>query len=103
MSNRDKVRRTLAEVRLPDRPLTDPGPFLCYLTIDGLDHAYLSRMVHGHAPVNVEHVRRVAKELGLNAAYFSEVREADVLEAVRKDAKFRDEIYFRLAKRGQGT
>jgi hypothetical protein len=38
MSNtdRDKIRQALAEGR-PDGPLTEPGPFLCYLTIDGLD------------------------------------------------------------------
>jgi hypothetical protein len=35
-SDRDKIRQALAE-GLPDGPLTDPGPFLCYLTIDGLD------------------------------------------------------------------
>ena len=38
MSNTDraKIRQALAE-GLPEGPLTDPGPFLCYLTIDGLD------------------------------------------------------------------
>lgn len=34
-SDRDKIRQALTE-GLPEGPLTDPGPFLCYLTIDGL-------------------------------------------------------------------
>jgi hypothetical protein len=36
-SDRDKIRQALTE-GLPEGPLTDPGPFLCYLTIDGLHH-----------------------------------------------------------------
>ena len=46
MSNadRDKIRRALAE-GLPDGPFTDPGPFLCYLTIDGLDHADPGKLI----------------------------------------------------------
>ena len=35
-SDRARLRQTLGE-GLPDGPLADPGPFLCYLTIDGLD------------------------------------------------------------------
>jgi hypothetical protein len=35
-ADRDKIREAL-EAGLPDGPLTVPGPFLCYLTIDGLD------------------------------------------------------------------
>jgi hypothetical protein len=34
-SDRDKIRQALT-AGLPEGPLTDPGPFLCYLTIDGL-------------------------------------------------------------------
>jgi hypothetical protein len=34
-SDRDKIRQALTD-GLPEGPLTDPGPFLCYLTIDGL-------------------------------------------------------------------
>jgi hypothetical protein len=34
-SDRDKIRQARTE-GLPEGPLTDPGPFLCYLTIDGL-------------------------------------------------------------------
>ncbi|MEV6040505.1 hypothetical protein AB0L65_56010 [Nonomuraea sp. NPDC052116] len=35
-SDREKIREAL-ETGLPDGPLTVPGPFLRYLTIDGLD------------------------------------------------------------------
>jgi len=34
-SDRDRIRQALTE-GLPEGPLTDPGPFMCYLTIDGL-------------------------------------------------------------------
>jgi hypothetical protein len=33
---RTKIRQAL-ENGLPDGPLTEPGTFLCHLTIDGLD------------------------------------------------------------------
>jgi hypothetical protein len=33
--DRDKIRQALTE-GLPEEPLAGPGPFLCYLTIDGL-------------------------------------------------------------------
>jgi hypothetical protein len=36
-SDRTKIRDSL-DAGLPDSALTGPGPFLCYLTIDGLDH-----------------------------------------------------------------
>src|SRR5260221_14035512 len=35
-SDRARLRQALGE-GLPDGPLAGPGPFLCYLTIDGLD------------------------------------------------------------------
>lgn len=62
--------------------------------VGGIDHAYLSRMLRGQVPVNVGHVRRIARELGLPQDYFAEVREAEVLEAVRRDPKLRDEVYY---------
>jgi hypothetical protein len=38
MTNADRVKiRQALDAGLPDGPLTAPGPFLCYLTIDGLD------------------------------------------------------------------
>jgi hypothetical protein len=39
MSNSDRAKiRDALDAGLPDSALTGPGPFLCYLTIDGLDH-----------------------------------------------------------------
>jgi hypothetical protein len=39
MTNTDRVKiRQNLDDGLPDSALTAPGPFLCYLTIDGLDH-----------------------------------------------------------------
>ena len=51
MSNagRDKIRRALAE-GLPDEPLTDPGPFRCYLTIDPGKLIRLRGRIHAAAP-----------------------------------------------------
>lgn len=70
--------------------------------IGGLDHAYLSRMVRGQLPVNVQHVRRIARHLGLPVDYFPEVREAEVIAALRRRPKLRDEIYFeRIKKRAK--
>ncbi|MDQ2875502.1 MAG: hypothetical protein M3Y33_12215 [Actinomycetota bacterium] len=43
-SDRAKLRRALTE-GLPDDPLTHPGPFLCYLTIDGLDHTDPGKLI----------------------------------------------------------
>jgi hypothetical protein len=40
--DRAEIRRRV-EAGLPQGPLTDPGPLLCYLTIDGLDHTDNSR------------------------------------------------------------
>jgi hypothetical protein len=67
--------------------------------VGGLDHAYLSRMLRGRVPVKVEHVRRIARHLGLPEDYFPEVREAAVVDAVRHRPKLRDEIYFDHIKR----
>ncbi len=39
MSSSDRVKiRNALDAGLPGNALTGPGPFLCYLTIDGLDH-----------------------------------------------------------------
>jgi transcriptional regulator with XRE-family HTH domain len=67
--------------------------------VGAIDHAYLSRMVRGQLPVNVQHVRRIARCLGLPEDYFPEVREAAVVDAVRRRPKLRDEIYFEQVKR----
>jgi transcriptional regulator with XRE-family HTH domain len=65
-----------------------------------LDHGYLSRMINRKVPVNVQHAERIARHLGLVADYFPEVREAAVIDAIRKNSRLRDSIYFdRLQKR----
>ncbi len=70
--------------------------------VGGLDHAYLSRMLRGQVPVNVQHVRRIAQYLELQEDYFPEVREAAVVEAIRRKPTLRDEIYFdRIKKSGK--
>lgn len=59
-------------------------------------------MIRGQLPVNVQHVRRIARKLGLSEDYFPEVREAAVVEAIRRRPKLRDEIYFeRIKKRAR--
>jgi transcriptional regulator with XRE-family HTH domain len=67
--------------------------------VGGLDHAYLSRMIHGGLPVNVQHVRRIARHLGLPEDYFPEVREAEVFDAIRRRPRLRDEVYFERIKK----
>ncbi|MBA3364792.1 MAG: hypothetical protein H0U03_03265 [Actinobacteria bacterium] len=67
--------------------------------VGGLDHAYLSRMISGIAPVNVDHVHRISKHLGLADDYFPEVREAEVVEAIRGDPELRDEVYVKVKRR----
>ena len=63
--------------------------------LGGIDHAYLSRMVSGKAAVNPQHAKRIAVHLGLPANYFPEVREAAVVDAIRRNANLRDSIYFK--------
>ncbi len=65
----------------------------------GIDHAYLSRMIRGQLPVNVQHARRIARHLGLPEDYFPEVREAAVVDAIRRKPRLRDEFYFERVKR----
>jgi transcriptional regulator with XRE-family HTH domain len=70
--------------------------------VGGIDHAYLSRMISRKTAVNVRHAERIAKVLGLPPDYFPEVREAAVVDAVRKNPRLRDAIYFeRVLKRAR--
>jgi hypothetical protein len=63
--------------------------------IEGLDHAYLSRMVNRKAPVNAQHAERIARHLDLPPDYFPEVREAAVVAMIRAQSGLRDSLYFR--------
>jgi transcriptional regulator with XRE-family HTH domain len=83
------------------RLLEEKGVTLRALARDvgGLDHGYLSRMLHGKTPVNVRHAERIARRLGLPGDYFPEVREARVVDAVRTKPRLRDTIYFEHLKR----
>ena len=67
--------------------------------VGGLDHGYLSRMLNEKTSVNVKHAARIAQHLGLPPDYFPEVREARVIEAIRKSPRLRDAIYFEQVKR----
>lgn len=71
--------------------------------VGGVDHAYLSRMVTGAAPVNPHHAERIAVHLGLPGDYFPEVREAAVIAAIQGSAKLRDSIYFTHARSNKRT
>jgi hypothetical protein len=63
MTNTDRVKiRQNLDNGLPDSALTAPGPFLCYLTIDGLDHepdpqkaTRLRGQIHAAARAAAEH------------------------------------------------
>jgi transcriptional regulator with XRE-family HTH domain len=67
--------------------------------VGGFDHAYLSRMMGGQRSVNTSHLRRIARYLDLPEDYFPEVREKEVVDAVRNRPGLRDEIYFTRLKR----
>jgi transcriptional regulator with XRE-family HTH domain len=70
--------------------------------VGGIDHSYLSRMLYRRTAVNVRHAERIARALGLPPDYFPEVREAAVVEAVRKNPRLRDSIYFdQIVKRSR--
>jgi transcriptional regulator with XRE-family HTH domain len=87
------LRKLLAERDLSMRTLArEMGTF---------DHAYLSRMGNGKVSVNVEHAQQIARHLGLPADYFGEVRQARTIDAILRDPKLRDEIYYtRLSSPG---
>lgn len=59
-------------------------------------------MVSGKAAVNAQHAKRIAIHFGLPADYFPEVREAAVIDAIRRSPQLRDSIYFsRIRKRSR--
>jgi transcriptional regulator with XRE-family HTH domain len=90
----DELPRLMSERGLTLRALArEVGEF---------DHAYLSRMLHGHRAINPDHAARIAQYLSLPEDYFPEVREARAIDAIQRDPKLRDEIYFaRFAPRAR--
>jgi hypothetical protein len=44
-------------------------------------------------------MQRIARELDLPADYFPEVREAFVIERIKRDPALRDSLYARLRRR----
>ena len=95
MSFRNELPRLLAARGKSLRGVAD--------ALGGIDHAYLSRMVHGKASVNPHHAERIAIHLGLPSDYFPEVREAAVIAAVRTNSKLRDSVYFAHVGRSSVT
>lgn len=94
-----KTNRPFAE-ELP-RLLEERGITLRALAreIGQIDHGYLSRMVNSRAPANPKHAERIARFLGLPADYFFEVREARVIDAIKRNGRLREEVYARLRRR----
>lgn len=68
----------------------------------GVTDAHLSRVLRraSYKTPSGDLARRVATALGLPDDYFPEFREAFVLEAVKADARLRDELYERLRRSG---
>jgi transcriptional regulator with XRE-family HTH domain len=66
-----------------------------------VNQSHLSRVLRraDYKTPSAELVRRVALALGLPQDYFPEFRESVVHDAVRADAKLRDELYDRLRRR----
>jgi len=56
-------------------------------------------MVTGKAAVNATHAERIAVYLGLPRDYFPEMREEAAINAIRGNARLRDEIYFSSVRR----
>jgi transcriptional regulator with XRE-family HTH domain len=87
-----QILRPMPEQRYATRSFTEELPRLLEehgvtlralaREIGGIDHAYLSRMLRGLIPVNVQHVRRIARHFNLPEDYFPEVREEEVVETV---------------------
>ena len=87
----DEVPRLLEARRMSIRQLA---------RLAGVTDAHLSRVLRGadYKSVSESLARRVAISLELPEDYFPEVREAVVIERVRRDGRFRDELYQRLQR-----
>jgi transcriptional regulator with XRE-family HTH domain len=63
-----------------------------------LNPSHLSRALRGadRARPSVDLIRRVARALDLPAGYFPELREAALIEALKRDPSLRDKLYRQL-------
>lgn len=88
----EELPRLLAERGLSQRKLAQ--------MID-LNPSHLSRVLRGadRTRPSTDLIRRIAEALGLPAGYFPEMREAAVLERIKKDPQLRDQLYKRLETR----
>lgn len=66
-----------------------------------VDVAHLSRLLApaSSSAVSTDLVRRITRALDLPAGYFPEEREAQVIDAIRRDGKFRDRLFDELNRR----
>jgi transcriptional regulator with XRE-family HTH domain len=67
----------------------------------GVTDAHLSRLLRGvgyRTRPSADLAQRVAIALGLPPDYFREYREAAVIEEVKRDPQFREELYKRLKR-----
>jgi transcriptional regulator with XRE-family HTH domain len=62
----------------------------------GVDNAFISRMMRGEKTASVEALARISQALELPADYFSEVRLARVVDALRRDTAALDSVYDQL-------
>jgi transcriptional regulator with XRE-family HTH domain len=87
----EELPRLLAERGLSQRKLAQ--------MID-LNPSHLSRVLRGadQTRPSTDLIQRIAKALDLPTGYFPELREAAVIENVKKDARLRDQLYRQLRK-----
>jgi transcriptional regulator with XRE-family HTH domain len=85
----EELQRLLAERGLSQRKLAQ--------MID-LNPSHLSRVLRGadRTHPSTALIRRIAEALNLPAGYFPELREATVIEKVKKDPQLRDQLYKQL-------
>jgi transcriptional regulator with XRE-family HTH domain len=70
----------------------------------GLSAGYLNHLVHGNRPVPSEDViERLAEALGVEPAYFREVRIRVIAEGLEKHPELVDRLYRRLSNARAAT
>lgn len=85
----EELVRLLAERGLSQRKLAQ--------MID-LNPSHLSRVLRGadQTRPSTDLIRRIGQALNLPSGYFAELREAAVVERIKRDPKLRDRLYKRL-------